>query len=67
MPEESRSRSTPRFGGMMSVDDPLTFTENLEALKIENPSRISSKLLKELFLIPKFRKSPTRVMVLGSL
>ena len=67
MPEESRSQSTPRFGRMMSVDNPLIFTKNLEALKIGNPSRILFKSLKELFSIPRFKKSPTRVMVLGSL
>jgi len=66
MLEESRSRSTPRFGGIMSIGDPLTFTENLEALKIGNSSRISSKPPKELFLISRFRKSPTRVTVLRS-
>jgi len=51
---------------MMSVGDPLTFTENLEALKIGNPLKISSKSQKELFSIPRFRKLPTRVAVLGS-
>jgi len=67
MLEESRSQSTPRFGGIMSIGDPLTFIENLEALKIGNPSRILSNSPKELFLIPRFRKLPTRVTVLGSL
>ena len=66
MLEESRSHSTPRFGGMISIGNFLTFTENLEALKIGNSSRISLKLPKELFSIPRFRKSPTRVVVLRS-
>jgi len=50
----------------MSVGDPLKFIENLEALKIGNPSRISSKSPKKLFPIPRFKKSLTRVAVLGS-
>jgi len=51
---------------MISVGDPLIFTENLKALKIGNTSRVSSRLLKELSLIPRFRKLPVRVVALGS-
>jgi len=65
--EESRSRSIPRYGGMKIVGDPSTLTENLEALNIGNCSRVLSRPPKELFSIPKFRRSPTRAMGLGNL
>jgi len=66
MLEESRSQSIPKYGGIKTVGDPLTLTENLEALKIGNYSRVLSRPPKELFLIPKFRRSPTRAADLGN-
>ena len=66
MPEESRLRSTPRYGGMRIVDNPLTYTENQDILMIGNHSRKLSKPPKEFFSILKSRRSPTRVMDLGN-
>jgi len=65
--EESRSQSIPRYGGIKIVGDLSTLTENLEALNIGNRSRVLSRPPKELFSIPKFRRSPTRAADLGNL
>ena len=51
---------------MKIVGDFSILTENLEALKIGNHSRVLSRLPKELFLIPKFRRSLTRTRDLGN-
>ena len=51
---------------MKIVGDFSILTENLEALKIGNHSRVLSRPPKELFLIPKFRRLPTRAMNLGN-
>ena len=66
MPKESRLQNTPRYGGMRTVDDPSTYTENQETLTIGNHSRKLSKPLKELFLTLKSRKSPIRIIDLGN-
>ena len=66
MLEESRSWSIPRYCRMKIVGDFSILTENLEALKIGNHSRVLSRLPKELFLIPKFRRSLTRTRDLGN-
>jgi len=64
--EESRLQSTPRYGGTRIVGDPSTYTENQDVLKIGNHSRKLSRPLKEPFLIPKSRRSPTKVIDLGN-
>jgi len=66
MLEESRSQSIPRYGGMKIVGDLSTLIENLEVLNIRNCSRVLSRPPKELFLIPKFGRSPTRAVDLGN-
>jgi len=45
---------------MKIVANLSTLTENLKALNIGNHSRVLSRPPKELFLIPKFRRSLTR-------
>jgi len=66
MPKESRLQNTPRYNGMKTVDNLSTYTENQETLTIGNHSRKLSKPPKELFLTLKSRKSPIRIMDLGS-
>jgi len=51
---------------MKIVSNPLILTENLEALKIGNCSRVLSRPPKEFFSIPKFRRLPTRATDLGN-
>jgi len=51
---------------MKIISDLSTLTENLEALKIGNHSRVLSRLPKEPFMILKFRRSPTRTRDLGN-
>ena len=66
MLEESRLQSTPRYGRTRIVGNPSTYTENQDVLKIGNCSRKLLRPLKEPFLIPKSRRSPTKVMDLGN-
>jgi len=66
MLEESRLQSTSRYSGTRIVGDPSTYTKNQDVLKIGNHSRKLSRLLKEPFLIPKSRRSPTKVVDLGN-
>jgi len=51
---------------MKIVGNLLILTENLKALKIGNYSRVLSRPPKELFLIPKFRRSLIRTGDLGN-
>jgi len=51
---------------MKIVGNPSTLTGNLEVLNIGNCSRVLSRPPKELFSVPKFRRSPTRAMDLGN-
>jgi len=66
MLEESRLQSTPRYGRMRIVGDLSTYTKNQDVLKIGNHLRKLSRPLKEPFLIPKSRRSPTKVVDLGN-
>jgi len=64
--EESRLQSTPRYSGTRIVGDLSTYTKNQDVLKIGNHLRKLSRPLKEPFLIPKSRRSPTKVVDLGN-